>query len=208
VGLLEGWQIAKAVYEVIEKDKNSKEKTPIIAIIDVASQAYGRSEESYGIHQALAGAAGSYATARQKGHPVIGLIVGKAMSGAFLAHGYQANCLIAFNDKQVMVHAMGKEAAARITLRSITELEKLAETVPPMAYDIKNYNKLGILWKLLDIDDASHPSSNDIKMVESTLIQALSHIRESGDITLRSRILSPLRKASLAVREMIEKNWN
>ena len=36
----------------------------------------------------------------------------------------------------VMVHAMGKAAAARITLRSVEELEALAAKVPPMAYDI------------------------------------------------------------------------
>jgi hypothetical protein len=34
---------------------------------------------------------------------------------------------------------MGKEAAARITLRSVEELEAFAATVPPMAYDIDNY---------------------------------------------------------------------
>jgi malonate decarboxylase gamma subunit len=39
---------------------------------------------------------------------VIALLVGKAMSGAFLAHGYQANRLIALRDPGVMVHAMGK----------------------------------------------------------------------------------------------------
>jgi malonate decarboxylase gamma subunit len=32
---------------------------------------------------------------------------------------YQANRLIAFNDSGVLVHAMGKESAARITLRSV-----------------------------------------------------------------------------------------
>ena len=79
-------------------DANSEVKRPIVAIIDVPSQAYGRREEAFGIHQALAGAAGAYAKARLAGHPVIGLIVGKAMSGAFLAHGYQANRLIAIND--------------------------------------------------------------------------------------------------------------
>jgi biotin-independent malonate decarboxylase gamma subunit len=61
---------------------------------------------------------------------VIGLIVGKAMSGAFLAHGYQANRLIAINDKGVLVHAMGKASAARITLRTVEALEKLAATIP------------------------------------------------------------------------------
>ncbi len=85
----------------------------------------------------------AYANARLAGHPVIGLIVGKAMSGAFLAHGYQANRLIAFKNSGVMIHAMGKESAARITLRTVEALEKLAATIPPMAYDIRNYDTLG-----------------------------------------------------------------
>ncbi|WP_241706316.1 biotin-independent malonate decarboxylase subunit gamma, partial [Cronobacter sakazakii] len=111
VGLLEGWTLAKVVNETLQEDADKSVKRPIIAVIDVPSQAYGRREEAFGIHQALAGAAGAYAKARLAGHPVIGLIVGKAMSGAFLAHGYQANRLIAFNDKGVLVHAMGKESA-------------------------------------------------------------------------------------------------
>lgn len=122
VGLLEGWTLAKVVNETLDADADKTVKRPIIAVIDVPSQAYGRREEAFGIHQALAGAAGAYAKARLAGHPVIGLIVGKAMSGAFLAHGYQANRLIAFNDAGVLVHAMGKESAARITLRTVEAL--------------------------------------------------------------------------------------
>ncbi|MDP0977954.1 biotin-independent malonate decarboxylase subunit gamma, partial [Klebsiella pneumoniae] len=78
-----------------------------------------------GIHLALAAAADAYAAARLAGHPVIGLIVGRAMSGALLAHGYQANRLLALDDADVMVHAMGKAAAARVTLRSVADLERL-----------------------------------------------------------------------------------
>ena len=129
VGLLEGWGLAKAVDEAIARG----DKRPLIAIVDVPSQAYGRREEALGIHQALAAAADSYARARLAGHPVIALLVGKAMSGAFLAHGYQANRLIALRDPGVMVHAMGKASAARVTLRSVEELEALAASVPPMA---------------------------------------------------------------------------
>ena len=143
VGLLEGWTLAKVVSETVAEDASKSVKRPIVAVIDVPSQAYGRREEAFGIHQALAGAAAAYANARLAGHPVIGLIVGKAMSGAFLAHGYQANRLIAFNDKGVLIHAMGKESAARITLRTVDALEKLAATIPPMAYDISNYSTLG-----------------------------------------------------------------
>ncbi|HAA39705.1 MAG TPA: biotin-independent malonate decarboxylase subunit gamma, partial [Pseudomonas sp.] len=145
VGLLEGWGLAKAVDEAIARG----DKRPIIAIVDVPSQAYGRREEALGIHQALAAAADSYARARLAGHPVIALLVGKAMSGAFLAHGYQANRLIALRDPGVMVHAMGKAAAARITLRSVEALEALAAEVPPMAYDLDSYASLGLLWRRL-----------------------------------------------------------
>ena len=124
VGLREAWEVARAVREIVDADRTA-EKRAIVAVIDVASQAYGRLEEAYGIHQALAGAADAYATARLAGHPVIGLIVGRAMSGAFLAHGYQANRLIALADPQVMVHAMGKASAARVTMRTVAELDAL-----------------------------------------------------------------------------------
>lgn len=110
VGLLEGWTLAKVVNETIAADADQPVKRPIVAVIDVPSQAYGRREEAFGIHQALAGAAGAYAKARLAGHPVIGLIVGKAMSGAFLAHGYQANRLIAFNDSGAHYAAYGRGA--------------------------------------------------------------------------------------------------
>ena len=82
VGLLEGWTLGKTVAEAVEQDRGKSVKRTILAIIDVPSQAYGRREEAFGIHLALAAAAGAYATARLAGHPVIGLIVGKAMSGA------------------------------------------------------------------------------------------------------------------------------
>src|SRR3546814_6301469 len=74
------------------------------------------------------------------------------MSGAFLAHDYQANRLIALRDPGVMVHAMGKASAARVTLRSVEELETLAASVPPMAYDIDSFASLGLLWETLSVE--------------------------------------------------------
>ncbi|MCQ4955046.1 biotin-independent malonate decarboxylase subunit gamma, partial [Holdemania filiformis] len=71
---------------VYEEDKDKKVKRPIIVVIDVPSQAYGYNEELIGIHVALANSAAAYAKLRQAGHPVIGLIAGNAISGAFLAH--------------------------------------------------------------------------------------------------------------------------
>ncbi|MFZ4878400.1 biotin-independent malonate decarboxylase subunit gamma [Janthinobacterium sp. Mn2066] len=207
VGLVEGWQLARAVQEVLELDRAHAVKRPIVALIDVASQAYGRLEEAYGIHQALAGAAGAYAEARLAGHPVIGLIVGKAMSGAFLAHGYQANRLIALDDPQVMVHAMGKASAARITLRSVEALEALAVTVPPMAYDIGNYASLGLLWQTLTVSAPDQPSPDDIALVARSLQDALDDISADPERGLASRLGAPNRQASQRVRELLRQQW-
>ena len=206
VGLLEGWGLAKAVDSAIELDRDNEHKRALIAIVDVPSQAYGRREEALGIHQALAGAVDSYARARLAGHPVIGLLVGKAMSGAFLAHGYQANRVIALRDPGVMVHAMGKESAARVTLRSVDELEKLAASIPPMAYDIENYASLGLLWETLSVSQIEQPSSSDISHVQDVLNNAIQDVQVTG-VDLRSRLGASNRQASSKVRELLRAQW-
>lgn len=206
VGLLEGWTLGKMVAEVIEEDRNKPVKRAIIAIIDVPSQAYGRREEAFGIHLALASAAGAYASARLAGHPVIGLIVGKAMSGAFLAHGYQASRLIALNDRDVMIHAMGKASAARITLRTVEALEKLASTIPPMAYDIANYETLGLLEDLIDLADPGHPAGEEVATVRSAVARAIETARENGP-ALTNRLGSPNRASTSLVRERMREQW-
>lgn len=207
VGLVEGWQLAQAVQDLVEQDRDAPVKRPIVAVIDVPSQAYGRREEAYGIHQALAGAAGAYAQARLAGHPVIGLIVGLAMSGAFLAHGYQANRLVALEDPGVMVHAMGKASAARVTLRTVEALEQLAASVPPMAYDIRNYASLGLLWKTLRVSDPGHPNGQDLAQVAATLEAALADILEDRTRDLSSRLQGSHRAASRRVRELLGQEW-
>jgi malonate decarboxylase gamma subunit len=200
VGLLEGWGLAKAVDEAIEKG----DKRPIIAIVDVPSQAYGRREEALGIHQALAAAADSYARARLAGHPVIALLVGKAMSGAFLAHGYQANRMIALRDPGVMVHAMGKASAARVTLRSVEELEALASSVPPMAYDIDSYASLGLLWETLSVSQIEQPTADDVTRVSDCLLHAIEDIHSPD---LKGRLGASNRAASSHVRQLLREQW-
>ncbi|AGW92839.1 MULTISPECIES: biotin-independent malonate decarboxylase subunit gamma [Cupriavidus] len=206
-GLLEGWSLARAVREVIEADRNAQVKRAIVAIVDTPSQAYGRREEALGIHQSLAGAVAAYADARLAGHPVVALIVGRAMSGAFLAHGYQANRIIALDDKGVLVHAMGKEAAARITMRTVEDLEALASTVPPMAYDIENFATLGILWRLIDVESASEPMAADVHLARDTILSALADIQRDQAHDLSSRRAGANRKASADVRACLTRQW-
>jgi malonate decarboxylase gamma subunit len=207
VGLVEGWRLAQAVRDVIAMDRDTAAKRPIVAVIDVPSQAYGRREEAYGIHQALAGAVAAYADARQAGHPVIGLIVGLAMSGAFLAHGYQANRLIALDDPAVAVHAMGKASAARVTLRSVEALERLAASVPPMAYDIRSFASLGILHEVLQLTNLALPDEQDIALVHGALEAALADILDDPRRGLDSRLQGRHRGASRKVRALLASEW-
>jgi malonate decarboxylase gamma subunit len=206
-GLVEGWEIARAVQRQIAADRDRKHKTPIVAVIDVPSQAYGRREEAFGIHQALAGAVAAYAEARLAGHPVIGLIVGKAISGAFLAHGYQSNRLIAIRDAQVQVHAMGKESAARITMRSVDALEELASTIPPMAYDIDNFASLGLLWRILQLRAPDAPDASDLLAVQTTLQEALGDIAADPECGMTGRLSARNRQATVKVRELLRRQW-
>lgn len=208
VGLLEGWSLARAVDQVIEADRDRAEKRGILCIVDVPSQAYGRREEVLGIHQALAGAVDSYARARLAGHPIVSLLVGKSMSGAFLAHGYQANRILALKDQGVMVHAMGKESAARVTLRTVEELERLAANIPPMAYDIESYNSLGLLSDILEVSNADQPSVSDIQHIQQALTAALEDIKQQGTHDLKHRLNAENRSASKRVRELLREQWS
>jgi malonate decarboxylase gamma subunit len=202
MGLEEGYTLAARVREVVEHDKNTI-KRPIVAVV-------GRREETAAIFLAAAAAADAYGSARLAGHPVIALVVGHALSGAFLTHGYQANRILAFDDDGVMIHAMHKEAAARVTKRSVDELEKLGKEIAPMSYDIRDYAKLGLLYKLLHVENPAKPSEQEIRKVQDELAAAVADAR-SGPVDLRNRLESTTarktRKASLLVRTKLEAQW-
>ena len=211
VGLDEGWGLAASVRAVIEADRDGTRR-PIVAVVDVTSQAYGRQEEMLGIHLACAAAADAYAAARLAGHPMVALLVGKAMSGAFLAHGYQANRILALADDGVLVHAMGREAAARVTRRTVAELDRLGERVPPMAYGIRAYAGLGLLHRLIEDVSAEAPGAADVERVRAELAAAVADIRASGDRSLSSRLASAAaqqgRAASIEVRRRLAEQWD
>lgn len=209
VGLEEAYTLAARVREAIREDEGPV-KRPIVAIVDVKSQAYGRREETAALFLAAAAAADAYGSARVAGHPVIALVVGHALSGAFLTHGYQANRILAFDDEGVMIHAMHRAAAARIMLRSEQEVEAFAKTVAPLSYDIRDYEKLGLLHHLLHVQNPEEPSLQDVRSVQSALIAAIADARR-GPVDLRNRLESEgarvMRKASLRVRALLEAQW-
>jgi malonate decarboxylase gamma subunit len=209
VGILEGWHLAKQIRAAVEADSGG-ERRAIVAIIDAPSQAYGRREELLGIFMAAAAATNAYVYARRVGHPVIGLIVGSAISGGFLTHGIQANRLLAFNDPTITVHAMAKSAAARVTCRTVEELDRLAESVIPMSYKIEDYARLGTLYQLISGVDVDSPKSDQIELVKTHLKAAVASARTgSRDLTERFESFGAreLRTATLEVRRRLATEW-
>jgi biotin-independent malonate decarboxylase gamma subunit len=213
VGLEEAYTLATHIRDVIaeDRDKPRTAKRPIVAIVDVKSQAYGRREETAGIFLAAATAADAYASARMAGHPVISLVAGHAFSGGFLTHGYQANRILSFDDSDNNIHAMHKEAAARITRRSVSQLEQLGHEIAPMSYDVEDYAKLGILFRLLHVEDPQNPTPGEISDVQKAIADAIGDAR-SGKTDLSNRWVSDAatqtRTGTLAVRAALETQWS
>ena len=210
LGLEEGWALASHVRDAIAAD-SAGIKRPIIAIVDVQSQAYGRLEALLGIHLSLAAAADAYATARMAGHPVVALIVGTAWSGGLLGHGDQAHRLLALDDPRVVIQAMRKQAAARVTRRTVEELDELGKTIIPMAYDIRQFAKLGLLHELITGINADAPSAAQIAQVKEQVAAAIADIRQNpGDLTsrLNNAEAKVHRAASLEVRRKLAEQWN
>jgi malonate decarboxylase beta subunit len=210
VGLTESWALATAIDDVISLDAAVDTKRAIVAVVDLPSQAYGRIEEIAGLHHAIATAVDAYHRARTAGHPIVAIVVGHALSGGFLAHGLQAQQILALDDPDVEIHAMHKSAAARITLRTVAELEKLAETVVPLSYNVRDWAQLGLCDGLLSVSNAGDPTTEDVSAVRDAVDAAIANAR-SGPRDLSNRLDSPgaltNRKASRAVRDVMSAQW-
>ncbi len=211
VGLTESWALAETINDVVSADAETDNKRAIVAVVDLPSQAYGRIEETAGLHQAIAATVDAYHRARNAGHPTVAIVVGQALSGGFLAHGLQAQQILALDDPGVQIHAMHKSAAARITLRTVDELKKLAETVVPLSYNVRDWAQLGFCDGLLPISDADDPTADDISAVRHAVDSAIAAAR-SGPRDLSNRLESPgalqNRKASRTIRDEMFAQWH
>lgn len=210
VGLDEALALAREVRRTLAEAGGARPR-PIVAIVDVTSQAYGVREELLGIHLAAAAAVDAYASARLAGHPVIALLVGKAISGGFLCHGYQANRILALDSPEVLVHAMSKQAAARVTRRTVEELDALGERIAPLAHDIHAFSSLGLVHRLIGGVNAAAPGEADLERVRGELVAAIAETR-AGPRDLSARLTSPAaasgRGASTAVRRRLAEQWD
>lgn len=108
------------------------------------------------------------------------------------------------------IHAMHKEAAARITRRSVDDLELLGHEIAPMSYDVRDYAKLGVLHRLLHVGNPLEPTELEVVEVAKALADAIADAR-AGAPDLSNHWDSPeaqrMRKAGIAARALMEQQW-
>jgi len=160
IGLEEAYKMALAVYLTIEADRDAPlaEKRPILLVVDSPGNAPGKVEEVFGMHLATGAYQLALAEARQAGHPVVAMIIGRAISGAFLCHGLQADRILALSAAHgTMIHVMPLGSIARITKMDIERLEELSKTNPVFASGAGYFYKLGGVEEVID-DPADMPA--------------------------------------------------
>lgn len=153
IGMEEAYKMAIAVYKTIEmdKDKPMGQKRALVLIVDTPGNGPGKVEEIFGMNKATGAYQLSLAEAREKGHPVVAMIIGRAISGAFLCHGLQADHILSLSQEyQTMIHVMPLAGIARITKRDIESLSELSKTNPVFASGAGFFYKLGGLEEIVE----------------------------------------------------------
>ena len=182
----------------------------LLAIVDVPGQAFGFHEEALGIHLSLAAAVDAYIAARKLGHPIVALIVGKAISGAFLAHGLQASEILALDDEGIEIHVMSEASVARVTRRSPKEVSELARIVPSTARDVRSFAGLGGVDRRIKVHNPDLPDAQSVESVRREIVEAIQRVRQIpkepwARVDLHSA--DAAREMSRRVRQEIEAEW-
>jgi malonate decarboxylase gamma subunit len=118
-------------------------RRPILLLVDNQGQNLARREEMLGVFAYLAHLAEVLEVARSRGHRIVSLVYGEAVSGGFLAAGMIADETYALPDAQIRVMAL--PAMARVTRIPLERLEALCASSPIFAPGVENFVRLGIV---------------------------------------------------------------
>ncbi|MEG9299199.1 biotin-independent malonate decarboxylase subunit gamma [Klebsiella pneumoniae] len=152
IGLEEGYKMALAVYRTLamDKDKPVGEKRPLVLIVDTPGNGPGKLEEIIGMNKATGAYQLALAEARHAGHPIIAMVIGRAISGAFLCHGLQADHILSLTSEfGTMIHVMPLSSIARITRQDVERLSELSRTNPVFAAGPEFFWQLGGVEELI-----------------------------------------------------------
>ncbi len=177
IGMEEAYKMASAVYESIEadKDKPVEEKRSLVLIVDTPGNAPGKVEEIFGMNKATGAYQLALAEARKRGHAVIAIVIGRAISGAFLCHGLQADHILALPRQYgTIIHVMPLSSISRITKMDIERLEELSVKSPVFASGVDFFYRLGGVEEIV-------PTPGDMRQKVAEHTAQVKAMKTAGD---------------------------
>lgn len=114
---------------------------PLVMLVDCAGQVLSKEAEMLGINGCFAHLLKGLHLARQRGHHLVSIVYGEAISGAFLSFGLMGDQIYGLSSAEVRV--MKLSAMAIITKIPEERLERLSRTAPVFAPGIGNFRRLG-----------------------------------------------------------------
>jgi malonate decarboxylase gamma subunit len=140
-------KVAGAILAAVREDEAaSRPPRPIVFLVDTQGQELSRHEELLGLNGYFAHVAECCELARSRGHSLITVIHGEAVSGGFLAFGLMADRVCALPEAQVRV--MDLRAMSKVTKIPYDKLLVLAEESPVFAPGAENYWRMGAIHEL------------------------------------------------------------
>ena len=149
-----GVELALAMAGIVLETVRSAPGRPILLLVDTTGQRLSRRDEMLGVNAYMAHLAKSLDLARSRGHRIIGLVHGEAVSGGFLASSLLADACYALGEARIRV--MNLPAMARITKIPLERLEALSRTSPVFAPGAANYHAMGAIRAFWSGDLAGH----------------------------------------------------
>lgn len=137
IGIDQAIRLSAAVLEIARVD----DTTPILFLVDSASQRMSRRDELLGLSEYLAHLAKSLLLAEARGHRTVGLLYGGSAAGAFIATALACGTLVALPGAHPEV--MDLASMARVTKLPIEVLEAKAKTTPVFAPGLDNLVSVG-----------------------------------------------------------------
>lgn len=177
IGLEEAYKMAKTVYAVMEADREMplEQKTPILLVVDTPGNGPGKIEELTGMNKATGAYQLALAEARLKGHPIIAAVIGRAISGAFLCHGLQADRILAMGKEfGTKIHVMPISSISRITKLDAERLEELSKDNPVFAAGVDYFYMLGGVEEIV-------PSIEALRERISSQIAEVAELKKNGN---------------------------
>ncbi|MDJ0930803.1 biotin-independent malonate decarboxylase subunit gamma [Breoghania sp.] len=164
--------MAQAVYVSLaaDADKPAEEKRALVFIVDTPGNGPGKVEEIIGMNKATGAYQLALAEARLEGHPIVAMVIGRAISGAFLCHGLQASNILSLESSfGTMIHVMPLTLISRIIKKDLETLEELSKGNPVFAAGPQFFYALGGVEEQASETDGMRP----------TIIKHIAEIRKA-----------------------------